>query len=264
MLSFVGGLELDEEHFTGETWSVLSLALSNAQVVFDDPVSSQDDVDEAVIGLSQAEVGLENPIEWFEVRINDYTELLTLYGLSPEWETTGVMEVRLPKHNTDGELVTKINRDAFRGKNLIGVRIPEGYNIDRFSYAEFRYNLITSISIPNSFTGISTSMFFSNQLSSITIPDSVELIEGDAFTGNPGGVVYANLLPQYGDKIEDDGTLTLRGYNFGTGYSIHDDGEDEEAIIGEFNYGAVTLPVGTAEQVEWVLKPLSLSTKVDK
>ena len=112
-------------------------------------------------------------------------------------------EVSIPPR-IQGLPVTGIGADAFRGKKLTGIIIPDSVrSISQFAFAEnnlssviipdsvrsinwgvFDENQLTSVTIPNSITGISFAAFRNNRLAGVIIPDSVTIIATAAFEGN--------------------------------------------------------------------------------
>jgi hypothetical protein len=81
-----------------------------------------------------------------------------------------------------GRPVTVIGGDAFRGKGLTSVTIPDSVRvIAGFAFAN---NKLTSVTIPESVTDIKWWAFYSNQLTSVTILNRVTSIWGGAFANN--------------------------------------------------------------------------------
>ncbi|MCL2319754.1 MAG: leucine-rich repeat domain-containing protein [Treponema sp.] len=67
------------------------------------------------------------------------------------------------------------------------VVIPETINgvpVTRIGYQAFAYNQLTNVSIPNSVKEIDTGAFYQNQLASVTLPDSLTAIGDIAFGFN--------------------------------------------------------------------------------
>ncbi|HWJ03016.1 MAG TPA: leucine-rich repeat protein, partial [Verrucomicrobiae bacterium] len=78
--------------------------------------------------------------------------------------------------------VTSIGNDAFRGKQLTSVIIPNG--VTRIGDYAFYQNQLVSVTIPAGVTSIGDEAFNSNALTSVAIPDSVTSIGGWAFQNN--------------------------------------------------------------------------------
>jgi hypothetical protein len=82
----------------------------------------------------------------------------------------------------NGMPIVAIGDQAFKGKGLTGVAIPNG--ITTIGSEAFSNNQLTSITIPNSVTTIADSVFSNNQLTNITIPNNITTIESGAFSNN--------------------------------------------------------------------------------
>jgi hypothetical protein len=112
-------------------------------------------------------------------------------------------------NNTTTYTVTQIGYDAFKGNATSGAQISSVIipsSITIIGYGAFRYNLLSSVTIPDSVTQIGGLSFIDNQLTSvvlsnnlvtipigafqsnalasINIPNSVTSIEGNAFFNN--------------------------------------------------------------------------------
>ena len=100
----------------------------------------------------------------------------------------GATEITIPSSITiDGVdvNVTKIDRDAFRAKELTSVTMPNTLKwIDTYA---FENNLLESIVIPDSVEYLGTQAFEKNKLIKVTIPN--------IFTGARGGLVFAENGP---------------------------------------------------------------------
>jgi hypothetical protein len=75
----------------------------------------------------------------------------------------------------------------------------------------FSNNQLTSVTIPDSVTSIEPGTFFGNQLTSVTIPNSVTTIEADAFSDNQltsltigANVTLYNWDAYYGDRAFEE------------------------------------------------------------
>jgi hypothetical protein len=81
-----------------------------------------------------------------------------------------------------GEKVSAIGEDAFSGKGLTGIIIPNG--ITTIGDRAFSDNQLTRVTIPNSVATIGNGAFSNNQLTSVAIPNSVTTIGDRAFSDN--------------------------------------------------------------------------------
>lgn len=93
-----------------------------------------------------------------------------------------VDELYIPSFNDKGEPVATIGISAFEDFHLTSVTIPNGIKYIR-KYA-FRKNQITSITIPDSVSTIGEGAFSENQLNAVTIPEGVGSIMYYAFEKN--------------------------------------------------------------------------------
>ncbi|MCL2190767.1 MAG: leucine-rich repeat domain-containing protein [Treponema sp.] len=97
------------------------------------------------------------------------------------------------------------------------VRIPpqiQGLPVTEIGPSAFHTNQLTSVTIPNSVTSIGAMAFFSNRITSVTIPDGVRYIGSRAFTGNPmasvtvpaGATVNQHAFGQHATVTRASGT----------------------------------------------------------
>ncbi|MFU1797895.1 leucine-rich repeat protein [Paenibacillus azoreducens] len=106
-----------------------------------------------------------------------------------------------------GVPVKKIGGEAFRGKNLTSVVIPNG--VIEIGESAFFGNKLVSVTIPDTVVSIGNQAFMANQLTSITIPNSVTTIGDKAFQGNELENVIINHATNIGkwafykNKLED-------------------------------------------------------------
>jgi hypothetical protein len=107
-------------------------------------------------------------------------------------------DVRIPSQ-IDGLPVTKIGVEAFMGKNLTSVTIPD--SVTYISNWAFQNNQLTSVTLPDNIIEIGMLVFAGNQLSSITIPSSLTYMGYQAFADNP---LTSVTLPI---DVEDDGAF---------------------------------------------------------
>jgi hypothetical protein len=90
--------------------------------------------------------------------------------------------------------VTRIDNQAFQGKGLTDVTIPNSIT-EIGSYAFFQ-NSITEVVIPDSITNIELGVFETNLLTSVTIPENIASISIGSFKNNPlNSVISKSVIP---------------------------------------------------------------------
>ena len=123
--------------------------------------------------------------------INNHTFEEALVGFSyivtdgeakiTDYSSEGSKDVVIPRY-LGGYPVTSIGGDAFSGKQLTSVFIPD--SVTSIGSAAFYDNKLTSVKILDGMTIIEGLAFARNQLTSVIIPDSVTGIGGGAFDYN--------------------------------------------------------------------------------
>ncbi|WP_461246726.1 leucine-rich repeat domain-containing protein [Treponema sp. R6D11] len=129
----------------------------------------------------------------------------------------------------NGMPIVAIAKEAFRGKGLISITIPDsvtaigdsafagneliraniGNGVTTIGERAFSNNKLTSIVIPNSVTVIGESAFFGNQLTSVTIGNSVTTIGNFAFSESQiTSLTLPNSVINVGEKAFSGGKLT--------------------------------------------------------
>ncbi|WP_353095847.1 leucine-rich repeat protein [Tissierella praeacuta] len=89
----------------------------------------------------------------------------------------------LPKTNESGEEITKIGAEAFKGKELISVVIPD--TVTDIGDQAFNSNNIENLIIPDSVKNIGKGSFSNNSaMTSVKLSKNIEIIENGAFSLN--------------------------------------------------------------------------------
>ena len=78
--------------------------------------------------------------------------------------------------------ITTLGSNAFRGKNLVSVNIPD--TVEEIGTRTFSENNLTKVKIPDSVTTINSFAFFHNNLERVNIPSKVTTIEEAVFNEN--------------------------------------------------------------------------------
>ncbi|MBE6629113.1 MAG: leucine-rich repeat domain-containing protein [Ruminococcaceae bacterium] len=116
----------------------------------------------------------------------------------------------IPEHSPEGDLVTGVGDNAFKGSTFTQIIIPNSVKSIGISAFEGCTSL-TSITIPDSVTSIGNSAFEGcMSLTSITIPDSVTDIGNLAFRGCTGltSVTIGNAMTSIGNVFHSCTSLT--------------------------------------------------------
>jgi len=110
--------------------------------------------------------------------------------------------------------VTAIGNEAFKGKNITNVTIPN--TVTSIGKGAFYDNQLASITLSNSVTSIGDNAFRKNKLTRITIPNSVKDIGVDAFDENQITRISIGANVTLGD-VGERGVLG-RNTGFNTAY----------------------------------------------
>jgi len=103
----------------------------------------------------------------------------------------------------NGMPIVAIGNEAFRGKGLLTVNIPN--SVVTIGENAFSNNQLTNVIIGNSVTSIGDRAFSNNRLTTVTIPDSVTSIGESAFYNN-----------QLGSVTFGSGVITIGKFAFST------------------------------------------------
>ncbi len=130
-----------------------------------------------------------NYVANFILKEEDYfTEDYFIYNVSDEkaniigYSSETIRDDVVIPSNLGGYPVTSIDTEAFKGKRLASVTIPD--NVTIIGDRAFESNNLTSVIIGNSVTSIGNFAFCSNNLTLVNIPDSVFSIGVAAFAEN--------------------------------------------------------------------------------
>lgn len=143
----------------------------------------------------------EQPSSCFTYRIYASGAAITGYD-----EATCGTDVVIPK-TIDGHIVTSIEMNAFKNKQLTSVVIPTG--VTSIGQYAFQNNQLTSVTIPDSVTTIGNGAFCVNELTNVTIPNSVTTIGGSAFADNYlTNIIIPDSVTSIGDGAFQNNELT--------------------------------------------------------
>ncbi|MDR1909015.1 MAG: leucine-rich repeat domain-containing protein [Spirochaetaceae bacterium] len=106
-----------------------------------------------------------------------------------------------------GQPVIAIGDEAFSGKGLTGLTIPD--SVTSIGYYAFANNYLESLTIPDTVTTVKRSAFSGNRLVFVTIPDSLGSIEGSVFEENRlSSVTIPDSVTTIGPSAFADNPLT--------------------------------------------------------
>ncbi len=145
----------------------------------------------------------QNHAEWVgfksiteELEIND---TFTVQGITYKVTALGPNTVTIIDNTNTGDL-------TIPGSVNYG---PNGFEVTRIGDDAFDSNQLTSVTLPNSVTRIGDYAFFKNQLSSVTLPNSVTRIGDNAFMHNQLTIVtLPNSVTHIGDNAFSHNQLT--------------------------------------------------------
>jgi hypothetical protein len=118
-------------------------------------------------------------------------------------------KVKIPKE-INRKPVIAIGKDAFSGKNLSTISIPN--SIVSIGDRAFAHNKLNGVSIPDNVTLIGRFSFADNKLTGISLPNTVTIIENGVFKGHHLSCV---IIP--------DSVLSIRNESFWCAYSSDQD-----------------------------------------
>jgi hypothetical protein len=126
---------------------------------------------------------------------------ITITGYTGAYKTVKIPAV------LDGLPVATIGDDAFSGKQLIGVIIPD--SVTGIGPRAFSNNYLTGVVVLNSVTEILEDAFRDNLLTGVTLGSSLATIGNSAFRNNQlTGVVIPNSVTSIGEDAFDSNQLT--------------------------------------------------------
>ncbi|MHA6480553.1 leucine-rich repeat protein [Paenibacillus sp. strain BS8-2] len=128
------------------------------------------------------------------------------------------VDVVIPNSVGGGLTVVEIGEYAFSEKQLISIMIPEG--VTTVGNGAFERNNLTDLTLPNSLATIGSFAFYQNELSSLTIPDGVTAVGQSAFESNnltdltlPGSLATIETNAFYNNELSSltlpDGVTTV-------------------------------------------------------
>lgn len=92
-------------------------------------------------------------------------------------------DITIPS-SMNGTAIKGIYQEAFRDKGLTQVIFDAGSSLVQIHARAFQGNELSSISLPNGLQLIDGRAFYNNNLTEITLPNSVQKVEKDAFGGS--------------------------------------------------------------------------------
>jgi len=136
--------------------------------------------------------------QWVDYRKSDDLFLIqetAIYGFQPNKRTNDLV---IPTEYW-GKPITTIKKAAFKGKALTSVTISG--SVTTIEDEAFYQNQISRLSIPNSVSYVGKGAFGFNRLTSLTIPSSMTTIENEAFISNQlENIVLPNSISSIGEK----------------------------------------------------------------
>ncbi len=257
--------EADIEGKTEESIAVLQAAIEAGETVNAKPKAILEEVNEVIEEINNAiealepDPGLDPDFEFSNGSITKYIGTAT--------------EVVIPE-TINGEEVVAIGNNAFKGKGLTSVRIPD--SVATIGMAAFAQNGLTEIELPEQLINMGNMAFFQNELTSVKINDGLTVISTAAFSQNkltsaeiPESVTSIALKAfmdneletvNIPSKIKDIGTSAFENNNLGMVtipagiLSIGDkafDGNENIKLV----YSALVEAIGRAEQIDTADKP---------
>ena len=137
-------------------------------------------------------------------------------------------------------IITGYNADG--GTDVVIPSNINGKKVVEIASNAFEDNQLTSVTIPNSVTSIGDSAFSSNQLTSVTIPSSVTYMGASAFNSNQLSDKDAFIYKRNSDGSIDNTTIVSYG-----GKNRHPIIPNTVKIIGDYAFGenqltSITIP----------------------
>ena len=143
------------------------------------------------------------PKAWYYTRSNVFS--INITGVKfYEYNTSkrGNKDAEFSSSTTRNPVVTTTRDGSTITTNTDGTRhLIIGNGVKTIGDRAFRYNQLTSVTIPNSVTSIEDYAFAYNQLTKVILPGALYDKRGDAFDWNPAGLKFYDYdASKYGKK----------------------------------------------------------------